>query len=107
MTSPNTELDPVVANSVARQHHDTASLVSAERQKFSAAVDVLDDSCNGAMMRALLSARDAWMDEVSRIVADLGEMAGNVDGTVGDFDEQDYVNAGGVSAVGQDILKDI
>ena len=45
--------------------------------------------------------------EVNAIVADLREMAGNVDGTVQDFDQQDHDNASQVGAVGLNILKDI
>lgn len=103
----NTVLDPAVANRVANDHRSTADDVDREKAKFNDAVDLMDDACEGDMIRALLDARDAWVNEVNTIVADLREMAGNVDGTVQDFDAQDHVNAGQIGAVGLDILRDI
>ncbi|MEU8086523.1 hypothetical protein AB0B57_23290 [Micromonospora sp. NPDC049101] len=107
MANGNTTLDPRTANRVAGDHRQTAGDVDAAKNRFSAAVDLMDDYCDGAMIKALLEARDDWMEEVTRIVADLNEMAGNVDGTVQDFDEQDLANAGQVGAIGVGILKDI
>ena len=103
----NTQLDPNVASRVAGDHRETASNVDREKTNFNNAVDEMDDHCDGAMMRALLDARDAWTEELKKIIADLNEMAGNVDGTVQDFDAQDYANAGTVGKVGVDILRDI
>jgi hypothetical protein len=103
----NTKLDPAVANRVAGDHRETAASVDQEKKNFNDAVDLMDEHCDGAMMRALLDAREAWISELSAIIADLNEMAGNVDGTVQDFDAQDYANAGQLGSVGVDILKDI
>lgn len=103
----NTVLDPAVANKVANDHRSTADDIDRQKAGFSDAVDLMDDACDGAMMRALVDAREAWVKEVNAIVADLREMAGNVDGTVQDFDAQDHMNASQVGAVGLDILRDI
>jgi hypothetical protein len=103
----NTKLDPAIANRVAGDHRETASNVDREKTSFNNAVDLMDEHCDGAMMRALIDARDAWTSELQAIIADLNEMAGNVDGTVQDFDAQDYANAGSVGKVGVDILRDI
>ncbi|MFF0151799.1 WXG100 family type VII secretion target [Micromonospora sp. NPDC005203] len=107
MANGNTTLDPRTANRVAGEHRQTAGDVDSAKSRFGAAVDLMDDYCDGAMIKALLEARENWMKEVTRIVADLNEMAGNVDGTVQDFDEQDLANAGQVGAIGVGILKDI
>ena len=103
----NTSLDPAVANKVASDHRETAGNVDAEKTKFNNAVDLMDDYCDGAMMRALINARDNWTAEVTRIVADFNEMAGNVDGTVQDFGQQDQDNAGQLGSVGSGIFADI
>ncbi|ROO63203.1 excreted virulence factor EspC (type VII ESX diderm) [Micromonospora sp. Llam0] len=103
----NTVLDPVVANRVASDHRSTADDVDRQKATFNDAVDLMDGACEGAMIRAVLSARETWVKEVDAIVADLREMAGNVDGTVQDFDAQDHANASQVGAVGLDILRDI
>jgi hypothetical protein len=103
----NTKLDPAIANRVAGDHRETAGNVDREKTNFNNAVDLMDEHCDGAMMRALIDARDAWTSELQAIIADLNEMAGNVDGTVQDFDAQDYANAGSVGKVGVDILRDI
>ncbi|WFE25470.1 type VII secretion target [Solwaraspora sp. WMMD791] len=103
----NTTLDPAVAIRVANDHRSTADDIDRQKNSFDDAVNVLDDVCDGAMMKALREARDSWMSEVNAIIADLREMAGNVDGTVQDFDEQDHANAGQIGAVGLNILKDI
>ncbi|MFV2021196.1 hypothetical protein [Micromonospora sp. LOL_023] len=103
----DTVLDPMVANRVANDHRTTADNINRQKATFDNAVNSMDDVCEGAMMRALLNARDAWVAEVSAIVADLQEMAGNVDGTVQDFDQQDHDNASQLGAVGLNILKDI
>lgn len=102
-----TTLDPAVAIRVASDHRSTADDIDRQKTTFNQAVDMMDDACDGSMMKALREAREAWMSEVTAIVADLREMAGNVDGTVQDFDEQDQANAGQIGAVGLDILKDI
>jgi hypothetical protein len=109
MTSPNanTTLSPAVANRVAGDHRETAASVDGEKTKFGSAVDLMDDHCTGAQMKALMDAREAWTSELNQIIADLNEMAGNVDGTVQDFDAQDYANAGNVGKVGVNILHDI
>ncbi|SDT66456.1 hypothetical protein [Actinoplanes derwentensis] len=109
MSSPNanTKLDPSVAGRVATDHRETAVDVGLEVQHFDEAVAVMDEHCDGAMMRALLSARDSWVSELKLIIADLNTMAGNVDGTIQDFDQQDYDNAGQIGTVGVSILKDI
>jgi hypothetical protein len=107
MTNPNgnTSLDPNVAGRVAEDHRNTATSIGTDQvKKFQDAVDYMDQNCDGAMMRALLKAQSAWNDELKLIVADLNEMAGNVDGTIQDFDAQDYANAGGVGKVGVGIL---
>ena len=103
----NTTLEQSVATRVAGDHRETAASVDGEKTKFGAAVDLMDDYCTGAMIKALLDAREAWTSELNQIIADLNEMAGNVDGTVQDFDAQDYANAGQVGKVGVDILRDI
>ncbi|MFC0530928.1 hypothetical protein [Phytohabitans kaempferiae] len=103
----NTDLDPVVANKVANDHRSTADDVDRQKASFSDAVDLMDDACEGDMIRALVDAREAWVHEVNLIVADLRDMAGNVDGTTGDFGVQDHANAGGIGAAGVDILRDI
>lgn len=103
----NTVLDPGTANRVANDHRNTADNVDRQKVTFNDAVDLMDDACDGAMIKALREARDEWVKEVNAIVADLREMAGNVDGTVQDFDQQDHDNASQVGAVGLNILKDI
>ncbi|MGW5578510.1 hypothetical protein [Micromonospora chokoriensis] len=102
-----TSLDPAVATKVAANHRDTADGVDRERNQFTNAVDDIEAGCSGEMIRELMKARDSWMEELSLIVADLREMAGNVDGTVQEFDQQDYDNANQLGRIGLDILRDI
>ncbi|WP_285691443.1 hypothetical protein [Actinoplanes sp. NBRC 103695] len=109
MTSPNTNtnLDPVVATRVAGDHRETAANVGREQANFSTAVDLMDDQCSGAMLRAVLDARDAWTEQLNRIIGDLNGMADNVDGSVQDIDLSDQQNAGAIGNIGADILRDI
>jgi hypothetical protein len=107
MASPNTKLDPIVANRVAGDHRETAANIGQQMAKFNGAVDLMEEYCDGQMMKALTDARDAWSAELKLVIADLNEMAGNVDGTVQDFDETDHANAGQIGQVGVGILRDI
>lgn len=109
MSSPNanTSLSQPVLDRVAQDHVETADDVDKEVRNFADAVAIMDEHCDGAMMRALLSAQERWVSEVKAITDDLKTMAVNVRGAINDIGQQDSDNAGGIGNVGLSILKDI
>jgi uncharacterized protein YukE len=107
MANGNTNLAPDVATKVANDHRTTADDVGKEQNNFNAAVDEMDDVCTGDMMTALLAARDEWTKGLTAVIADLVDMAGNVDGSIHDLTQRDQDNAGAIGKVGVGILADI
>ncbi|NLU81069.1 hypothetical protein HCA58_22525 [Micromonospora sp. HNM0581] len=93
-----------VAHTVAQNHRDTGAEIGRERDRFNDVVDVMDDHCTGAMMKALSEARVTWMEELSNIINDLNFMAEQVDRSASDLQTQDSDNAGGIAGVGVNIL---
>ncbi|WP_433388595.1 hypothetical protein [Micromonospora sp. KLBMP9576] len=94
-----------VAHLIAQNHRDTGADIEKERSRFESAVDAMDDHCTGAMMKALIEARNTWSQELTNITRDLNVMAEQVDRSASSIQSQDSDNAGGLTSTG--ILADL
>lgn len=103
----NTALEPAVAYKVATDHRQTADDISRQKDAFSDAVDLMDDACDGDMIKALRDSRDRWVQEVNEVVRNLEAMAGNVESASKDIETRDQDNADPIGRIGLDILRDI
>jgi WXG100 family type VII secretion target len=91
-----TKLTPEQVRSVAKAHTQLADQITADQKTVSQQVQNAQSANLGAMVNKLVSVHSDWDSKMTDVVGQLTTMAGVLNSTANDLENQDTQNASGV-----------